>query len=180
MKLKLVYIFLVCLAGLNLFLLYTNVQRQNEINNLRSSNSKTTAASTPILSKEATLIHPDIALKPDGLSFSIIVPQNSCSSCLEFEVPNINDLYREYPDQVQLYILGQDEQFLSPYGFTHTSQVIDPMKPVFDHEFDFVNPVAVITDSEGIIHKFYAAEVGNVEKSDRFYKRIESFFNAIY
>lgn len=179
MKLKSINIFIACLLGLNVFLLYTNIQRQNEINNLRSVQSKVTTASAVTLSKDASLIHPDIILNRTGLTFSIIVPQNSCSSCLEFEVPNINELYQEYPEQVQVYVLGQNERFLFPYGFTNQVPVIDPMKPVFDHEFDFMNPVAVVTDSDGIIHNFYAAEVGNAEKSDRFYKKMDRFLNAV-
>lgn len=170
---------IVCLVGLNVFLLYTNIQRQNEINNLRSVHSKATTASAPTLSKDASLIHPDIILNPTGLTFSIIVPQNSCSSCLEFEVPNLKELHKKHSKQVQVYVLGQNERFLFPYGFTSQVPVVDPMKPVFDHEFDFMNPVAVVTDSAGTIYDFYVAEVGNVEKSDQFYKKMDRFLNAI-
>jgi hypothetical protein len=176
------YLCLVCLTALNIFLLYTNVQRQNEINTLRSVQSikPTTTSSAPSLSKDATLIHPDIALQTEGLTVSVIVPQNSCSSCLDFEVPNINKLYNQHSEEVQVYILGQNERFLAPYGFKHTARVIDPMQPVFkNQEFDFMNPVAVVSDAEGTIHNFYAAEVGNKEKSDRFYARMDRFLNAI-
>lgn len=153
------------------------MQRQNTINGLRSA--KTTNVSTPTLSEDATLTHSDITLNPKGFTVSIIVPQSSCSSCLEYEAPNINELYKKHPEQVRVYILGQNARLLSPYGFEYSARAIDPRNRVFDSEFDFMNPVAVVTGPEGTIHNFYAAEVGNIEKSNRFYARMDRFLNAV-
>lgn len=168
------------LLTMNVFLLYTNIERQNEINVLNAQKKSFDQRSLVGLGEIDSLKHSEVQFKGAGFFLSIFIPPASCSSCLEFEVPNINNLYDEHSEKVEVYILGQNDKFLNTYGFTHNVMVINPMEPVFDEEFNFMNPVAVLTDSLGVVHDFYVAEVGNVKASDRFYKRMDSFFNAIY
>jgi|SRR5690554_2413074 len=167
---------IVLLLSMNIFLMYSNIKAKETL--------KTFIANSELIIHNKSLsgqklIHPDIDLNKKGLTLSILVPNTSCSSCLEFEVPNMNELYEKYKSQVKVYILGQNSNYLKSYGFKYPVKVIDRVDPIFDMDYEFSNPIALLTSSNGYIYDDYVAEVGNSIKSFDFYNRMSSFLNEI-
>lgn len=170
------------LAACNVFLLYTNAQWQNQINDLATQNyEQETAALTAgdIISQNAKVIHPQVNLPDSGLALLVFFSIQSCSSCLEYEVPNFNTFYNRFPEHAQAYLVTGGKPFLERYGAEFESTIISPSDSVFNVDLQIGNPVGVVVDAGGTIQSVYLSDVGKQTKSEHFYKRMVGLFSSL-
>ena len=165
------------LIVLNIFLLYSNVDRQNQIDLLKSGFSNQDR--TGEILNATTISHSGVELTPRKISLLVFFPDISCSSCMEYEVRNLNSMYKKFYSHIQVYVIGRDSTLLDRYGSEFPVSLIHSSESVFDADIQFVNPFVVLTDPEGNLHTFYLSEADNYEKSNRFWQRMEVFFKAI-
>lgn len=175
-----IFVLLTC----NVFLLYTNIDRQNEINALATVQNvepETTMLSAgEILDQNTKIVHPEVALPKTGVSLVVFFTIRSCSSCLEYEVPNLNSFYNQFPENTEAYLITGGKPFLEKYGATFDAKIISPADSVFNASIPVDNSVAAVVDSSGTVQSIYLSEVGNKPKSDRFYERMNTFFNSLH
>jgi len=124
------------------------------------------------------MIHPEIIKKVKDISVTILIPDGSCISCLEFEIPNISKLYESFPDLVTVYTFGDSEVFKGS-EFSFKSESIDSKKKLFDRELEYSNPIVALTNHKGEVIQFYIAEIGRSVKSDNFYERLGLLLGGI-
>lgn len=106
-----IFVLLAC----NIFLLYTNIDRQNEINALVAAQNvepETTITAGEILAQNTKVIHPEVILPNTGVSLVVFFTIRSCSSCLEYEVPNLNTFYEQFSENTEAYLITGGKPFL--------------------------------------------------------------------
>lgn len=153
----------------NVLLVYANLERQKAIDFLSSQS---------IIESNPQIIHPGITLTDSGLGLVVLFTDQSCPDCLKFEVPNLNEFYSENNTDFHVYIIGSNETLLERYQASFPYTHISPDEAVLDMEFEIVNPVAMVVDSEGMVQHIYESKIGEPEKSVRFYQRMRSLFRS--
>ncbi|MEX0780993.1 MAG: hypothetical protein WD037_14735 [Balneolales bacterium] len=170
------------LSGFNISLLYINFDQQKNIDYLHSQIHFEQGLEFQGYSSvfyNSKIVHPEIELRDSGMSLLVFFTDRGCPSCLEYEIPNFAQFFNEHGQYTQAFLLSNNDSFTSRYEVNFPLNVISPTEGLLDTELDFDNPVAILTDSNGIIQHIYVAEVGNREKSDRFYERMTSLFQAV-
>ncbi len=174
------------LAGLNIFLLYTNLQRQNIINELkavqlRAQNENVESENIKqFISKDVRLTQPEVALPDVGPELYVFFTIRSCGNCLRYEIPNLNEFYKKYPEKTNVYLLTKGGRFLKEdYGAIFPVTIIDPAKPIFNVTVNFSNPIAVLVDPSGTVYTIYYSQVGNKTKCNLFYNNMNQLFQVI-
>lgn len=187
-KLKVLTFLVVILTLLNVWLLYANNARQIEMENLiRSKNETSLSNSDPenwgfeqAGNETAKIVHPEVELPEKDLSMSVFFTDSGCGYCVDHEVALLNDFYNKFESEFNVYLLSHNESFLERlHGAEFPYSVIDPEKKLVDHDFDFSNPVAIISDSNGIVQIIHIAEKDNKEKSNHFYTRVGSLLLSL-
>ncbi|MEX0779013.1 MAG: hypothetical protein WD491_08990 [Balneolales bacterium] len=174
---------ILCVSIFNIFLLYTNADYRKHIEQLYSQVQFQEALEYQSYSSvvnNARITHSGIKLRDSGMSLLVFFTDRGCPSCIESEILNLQDFYNKHPQNIQAYLLSSNESFTSLYEVNFPLKVINPNETILDEELNFDNPVAILTDSNGMVQNIYVAEVGNKEKSSNFYKRMTSFFNSIH
>ncbi|MTI88518.1 MAG: hypothetical protein FH748_11170 [Balneolaceae bacterium] len=174
----LVYIFMCSLVFANFFLLYSNVKIKKNLSILKEDQVKNYPFLNYDLSSTVSIIHPDVILKEEGVSLSIFIPENSCASCLEFEIPNINEFYIKNSERTEIYIIGKNN-VIDDFNTDFQYNIISNDQAIFDKKISFSNPLAVLLDSKGKVYDFYIAETNKSGKSYNFYQRMDSFFKEV-
>jgi hypothetical protein len=167
------------LIVLNIWLLFNNHQKDEKIEELYLTSSQTKWRYETV---DSTLLHisnDEITVGNTSLSLIVFFSDQGCQSCIKDEVNLLNEKHSSYEDLTKVYLLSKKAPtYLSRmFGATFDYQVIDPKEAVFDIDFEFVNPVAVLTDSTGLVHRIHKAEVGNKKKSEEFYKQMFELFD---
>lgn len=169
-------IFILC--GFNGLLLYTVSSLQDRIKTskqqiLRSEHHK-------LQTLHLRISNSSIKLPDSGLALSIFFSEEGCRFCVEHEIQNLNKFYDLYTKYVHVYLLGYNKSYLHRlFGATFPYVVITPGKPIFNTKFILTNPVAVLTDSIGMVHQMYLTEKGKQQKSDQFYHRMRLLFSSL-
>jgi hypothetical protein len=107
------------------------------------------------------------------------VCENGCLQCNKDEIELLNLFYNKYPENLFINYYGSTKNYLMKLG------IKVPLKDVNSIEFlpefldDYLNPVSFLVDLNGTIHGFHRATTGVRDKSANFFKRMDSFFNAL-
>lgn len=189
MKSKELVIVTLILLGFNIWLLYTNDKRQEQIDLLNSQiqslNTVTKANSTDWgIEQEgntiARIIHPEVHLNTEGTTLSIYFTDQGCSFCIENEVENLNKLWKKYPQKIKIFLMSYNKFFLKRlYGAVFSYKVIAPEEKLLDNNFSFANPIAILSDENNIVQLLHIAEKDNEVKSDKFYQRMNSLLESL-
>jgi len=177
------------LLFLNLWLLYTNMERQEQIEflnaevqklNLENEQSTKSWSFEAVGENPARLIHPGVPQAEQSVSLSVFFTDKGCSYCVEYEVQIINKLYEKYKNKLRIYLLSHNDTFLKRlYDAEFPYKNIDPEKKLLDNDFDFSNPIALVTDENRLVQLIHIAEQDNEEKSHLFYTRISSLLESL-
>jgi len=165
------------LVAFNLVLLYLNTNLQNRIKNVELQANSWGFEKTG--DSVARLIHPQVQLPETGLSLIVLITDEGCITCMENEVRNLNDFHEKFRDRLKVYSFSRDTSYFEQFPVYFTLELIDPDRPVLDNEFDFNNPVALVTDNNGMVQTIQVAEVGKAGKRNEFYKRMTSLFKSV-
>lgn len=107
------------------------------------------------------------------------VCENGCLQCNKDEIELLNLFYNKYSENLFINYYGSTKNYLMKLG------IKVPLKDVNSIEFlpefidDYLNPVSFLVDLNGTIHDFHKATTGVRDKSVNFFKRMDSFFNAL-
>ncbi len=167
------------LSLLNLFLLYTNVERQNAINAL---NSQLIYYEDYVHRNEAefSIINEALQFPDKNLFLITLFTDRGCASCLNYEIPNAETFSSAFNDRHRVFLVSDDDIFLKHRGVGFAYSVFDTYDHILNTEFTFSGTAAFLVDGNGVIHDVYIAEIGNQEKSDQFYSRMHSLFNSVF
>lgn len=167
------------LIVLNILLLYSINQKDRiieELGNRRILNNwKFETTDNTLL----YISHHEVKLGEAPLKLIVFFSDQGCQSCIEDEVELLNLINDEYPGSFNVYLLStKAPTYLSRmFEANFDYKVIDPRINVFDGDFEFVNPIAVLVDSLGLVHRLHKAEVANSSKSEEFYRQMRKFFS---
>lgn len=164
-------------VGLNVVLLYFNIDLQNKIENAAAESSswgfEQAGEST------ARIMHPEVSTPDSSLSLMVFLTDKGCMSCVENEVRNLNEFHKKFNEHLQVYILAPDTAYLEQLYVTFPVKPINPEEAVLDREFNFMNPVALVTDANGMVQMINVSEVGKPGKQNSFYERTSSLFQSV-
>jgi hypothetical protein len=172
-------IILVTVGLLNVFLLYTNTQRQSRVNiltnQLTACEQQTTHASHTgtHIKLPASFINPGYTL-----SLITIFPEQGCSICIREEIRLLNELHIRYDPYFYIYILNEYIGDLKNMGATFPYEELGEVPHVEELTID--NPVTLIVDRNNTVQLIHKAETGNLKKSQLFFERVESLFESVY
>jgi len=164
---------------LNIFLLYTNIQRQNRVNILEGQLTK---CEQQIISTTQT--NEDIQLpvslinNENTLSLITIFTERGCSPCIIEEIKLLNDMYSEYEQFINIYLIRGSRGYLTRMGAMFRYENLTTMPNLLNIHID--NPVSFLVDRNNTVQLIHKAETGNPEKSRRFFERVESLFESVY
>ena len=173
-------VIIIILVGFNVFLLSKDSNLENRVESLNSLvETQENQLSIMRQSQNIDTLSDDF-LKLPGSDISLLVffPTSSCSSCLIYEVQNFNNFYSKYQPRARAYVLGSDRSVLERSGAEFLFQTMAIKKFVMQTGINHTNPIALLVDSNGMVHDTYLAEVGNETKSNRFYERMRSLFET--
>ncbi|MTI88316.1 MAG: hypothetical protein FH748_10140 [Balneolaceae bacterium] len=189
MKDKTFVLIIILLGLLNVWSLYTNNQRQAQIDSYKSQIQKMSLfgkGTNPDWGFEkvgktpAKIVAPEVDIKKEGLTISIFFTDRGCLTCVENEVKNINQLFQDHTSKLNVYLMSHNKSYLSRlFGAKFVYKNLDPEVKVLDNDFDFGNPVVLITDVNGLVHRIHIGEKENVKKSDQFYKELDSLLSSL-
>lgn len=180
-KINIHLVVIIILAGFNIVLLFQINNLQNRVESLNSL-VETQENQLSIVRQAQnidTLSDDFLKLRDSGISLLVFFPTSSCSSCLIYEVRNFNNFYSKYQTRARAYLLGSDRSVLERAGAEFLFQSIAIKKFVLQTGINHTNPIALLVDSNGMVHDTYLAEVGNETKSTRFYQRMTSLFGSM-
>ncbi len=164
---------------LNIWLLYSINQKNRVIEEFENRKDLNNWKFETVDSTLLYLSHHDVVLSNDPLRLNVFFSDQGCQSCIEDEVNLINKFNAEHPNLLNVYLLtAKAPTYLSRmFEANFDYKVIDPRINVFDGDFEFVNPIAVLVDSLGLVHRLHKAEVANSSKSEEFYRQMRKFFS---
>lgn len=122
--------------------------------------------------------HPQITLPQNQSTLVVIFTDKGCTTCYEYEIPNLNNLYRHYSSNIQVYYVGNNSMYLDNASPEFSYLQISPNYPLLDIEFKLTNTTIFLVDKNSLIQQVYRAEIGNRSKSNSFYHRMNSFFGG--
>ncbi len=159
MSIKFVHYLIFILFLLNLFLLHTNIERQNTINAL---NAQLHFHEEYIQTNEAefSLSAESIELPKSGLYLVIVFTDRGCISCLSYEIFNAEEFINTFGSSSLVYLVSHNRntEYLSRHGagFSYTS--IESQGQHIETDYAYNDTVAFIVDASGNIHDVYFAE----------------------
>lgn len=177
---KYLYFIIPILFLLNLFLLHTNVERQDTINALNAQLIFHEDKMQTHVAKFSP-VPGAIELPASGLYLVIVFTDQGCVSCLSYEIPNAEKFINSFGSNSLVYLVSHNwnTEYLNRHGAGFSYTAIESHGQLIETDYAFINTAAFIVDASGIIHDVYLAETGNREKSERFYQRMNSLFNSI-
>lgn len=166
---------IIALVGINIFAMYTNVERQNEINSLKSEINQNIFRLN--LLKDGEVKHSGVVRNESRLSkLFVFIPQSSCGSCLDYEIPNLNEFYESYGERTEVYLVGNQTSVLENYGAEFDYKIIDPSENIFNYNLTFLNPIIVLVNGNNEMIYLYLSDVNGEEKSNSFYNKMDILF----
>lgn len=176
---KSVLILIVFLTALNLWSLAVNFELKNRVSKCRQFNEINSSGSIWGFEnagiENAYLVHPDVYTSRDQLNLLFFFTDLGCSYCIEHEVELLNKLYERHGNRFDVYLFSKNKSFLKRlYNAKFPYKTIMSQDKVLDNEFTFNNPVAIVTDSNGMVQIIHIADKDDKKRSEIFYKRINS------
>mgnify|MGYP003565251188 CR=1 FL=1 len=170
----------IALVLLNIFLMITNVERQNEVESLLDFIEQNHKNLDEFIIEGGRVTHPEIDYDNDSdFTLLIFIPEKSCPDCLIYEIPNLNSFHKEYTEHVDVFVIGNNKEFLNQYEAEFSALLLETNSVITEPQMDHLNPYAYLVDSKGNIQSMYYAEVGNERKSKLFYQRMGDFIETI-
>lgn len=169
-----VIIVLICL---NIFLLYLNMDLQTQVENI--TKESTSWEFEDVGKSMARITHTDVSDSSDSLFLMIFLTDKGCMSSVVNEIRNINEFQKKFKNNLQVYVMAEDTSYFEQFYISFPIKQISSKESLLNHEFDFVNPVAMVVDGNGIIHEISMSEVGEPQKRNLFYSRMNSLFESI-
>ena len=173
-------IVILILVLLNLWLLYNNNHKNKVIEELGVKIGKAEWGYENTDNVLLYLSHEEVQTPSDEVNLVVFFSDQGCQSCIKDEVSFLNTFNEKSPHRFEAYLLTQKAPtYLSRmFDANFEYKVINPLLNVFDSDFEFVNPIAVLVDSTGLVHRIHKAEVGNNRKSEEFYDQMREFFDT--
>lgn len=170
---------IVAIVLLNIFLLYTNIQRQNRVNILtgqlavcEQQSIRHTQTSTVIQIPVSLINH------ENSLSLITFFTERGCSPCVIEEIIHLNEIYPRYEQLIDIYLIGGSSGYLTQLGAAFAYRNVEDIPDFGNIHID--NPVSFLIDRNNTIQLIHKAEIGNPEKSRLFFERVESIFESVY
>ncbi|MTI89413.1 MAG: hypothetical protein FH748_15760 [Balneolaceae bacterium] len=116
----------------------------------------------------------------EGVTLLVFFTETGCSSCINNELKNINEYFGTFPKYIKFFYIGSiEEQQYKYYNKRLPIEALDINKNLLNGYVRLSNPVAMLVDPSGNIFELHKADTINHKLSNRFYKRIASFFNYL-
>lgn len=172
-------VIIITIILLNLFLLYTNIQRQNRINIL--TNQLTACEQQSVRSSkyyDQVHIPGNLVNNKNTLSLITLFSEQGYSPCVIEEIRLLNEIYFRYARLMDIYLLSDSGGYLANRGAMFHYEKLTSIPELQNIHVD--NPVSFLVDRNNTIQLIHKAETGNPEKSRMFFKRVESLFESVY
>lgn len=166
-KIALNYLLFIVLILTNIYILNDNIRLKSKISSLEELYVVNNPITMYDMVSTISILHSEVKMESEDILLSIFIPENSCTSCLEFEIPNISNLYSKFPEKVNVYVI-EGSHILDGFVFDFTPNQIRDEEVIFDQEIEFSNPLAVLSNNEGEVLRFYIAEISRPNKSYNF------------
>ncbi len=164
---------------LNLFLLYTNIQRQNRVNIL--TNQLNVCEQQSIRSSQfydEVQLPGNLINNKHTLSLITFFSEQGCSPCVVEEIRFLNDLYVKYQSFIDIYLTDGSDNYLNRLGAAFEYRTVEHVLDLVDLNVD--NPVSLLIDRNNTVQMVHKAETGNPETSRFFFERVRSLFEIVY
>lgn len=173
-----IFLLLICL---NIFLIYSNTQRQNRVILLTSQLQNCEQFGTNLyFNDRAAIFDKDIFNSDNIFTLVTIFTEQGCSTCNIDEIRFINKFHKEYNSFYHAYFVGARPNYLRSIGANFSYQHINTHPEIEFLNITYSNPVSFIIDRRNNILFIHQAEIGNAYKSRIFYERVTNLFESIY
>lgn len=170
---------IILLILLNLFMLYTNIKRHNQLNILTKQLMECEQNSRLSSSKWKKPRLPEYLIRGNSkLLLITFFSDGGCAPCIREEIEFINELYTKYNSFINIYLIGDNNINLTSFGANFDYEVIAEQGELYKLRVE--NPVSILIDRNRTIQFIHYAEPGNSEKSRSFYNRVRSLFESVY
>lgn len=176
-----IYIFIIItiLVILNFYSLYSNIKLRIYTNTLKTQYEDLKRDKVyGSIEVVTTFRHPEIVIPQNDYLLVVLFADRGCSSCYEYEVPNLNKLYQNYSSNIIVYYVGNNSMTLDDASPEFQYTQISPYYPILDTDFVLTNTTIFLLDKNSVIQQVYKAEIGNRSKSSIFYNRIASYMSS--
>lgn len=102
------------------------------------------------------------------LNIVAIFPPEFCSSCLGYEVPNLNKIHSNFKDHLKVFHFGEDDYLFQRYGAEFEVNLLNNFDELIVDPVSLGGVVIYIVDSSGKVFQVYEGIVGNANMSDEF------------
>lgn len=168
---------LVILSVFDILLLYGNYNKKEQIKDLRSIIKS--IRNTSLVQENISISNSNIEWPDSELALVILLPEQSCSSCIRSEIYYVENFIDKYDEFARVYSISNKKNYLERFDVNFSYKNISFSESIFNTEIRFSNPIAILVDSTGMVQIFHQAEIGNSEKSHNFYTRIASLFSSL-
>lgn len=186
MKKKTFYTAIITLCLLNIWLLYINEQLVKSVNvsqiqpnmNIKSTYSNDWGYEQ-FGESIGKIVHPDIPELND-IKLIALFTDIGCQFTVEHDVVLLNNLYKKYPDKIKIYLLSNNESFLKRlFNAKFPYEIIDINHKVLNNNFDFINPVSIISGNKSIVQILHISEKDNEMKSNMFFEKMDALLSSL-
>lgn len=180
------YIIIVALFIGNIWLIYTNKTLSDwiKINQLQTPyEEKSINDESWGFEKTGNTIakinHPDVP-KFEETKLLVFFTDIGCQFTIEYEVQLLNDLYKTHSKRTKIFLLSNHESYLKRlYDAKFEYELINIDHNILDNEFNFTNPVSIITGERSIVQSIHIAEKDNNFRSEIFYEKVDALFKSL-
>jgi protein involved in ribonucleotide reduction len=119
--------------------------------------------------------------KKNDSSFRIIVYiyESGCISCNKYVVKKIIDLYEKYREYISVIVVGGSKNYISKLGASFSYETTNEKQSFLNIENEEYYPIIMVLDKNGFIQKIHCVKYNSYEKSDIYFKMINSFFDSL-
>ncbi len=173
------YILIAVLIIFNIFMLYQNVQRENKVGILNNQLAACEQNTGNPAMHTSSIRLPDELISPDNtLSLVTFFTDRGCAPCVIDEIGFINNMLEKYNPYMNMYLVDGHERYLVNLGAQFRYEIIGTIPELDDLHIS--NPVSLLIDRNGTVHHIHYADIGNAEKSRRFFENVRSLFESVY
>lgn len=171
-------ILIIILIGLNIFLVYSNITKQNEIRSMIVKESQTEISST--YKKALFLLETEDTLSlSTNIALLIFITDRSCIACIKTEINFINKIWDNFSDQMSIIYVGSEQSdVLKQFDINFDYKIIKSYKNFFNREINIENPTSFLVLNKKTVFDVHIAEQGSSKKSELFFNRMEVFLKA--
>lgn len=180
-KYKILWSVLIVILGLNVWLLYGKVNLQQRMDTLQAE----------ILQKEGSVSRfsqpvtftSNYSFMNNPIGLVAIFTDYGCTSCVIAEIKYLNEWKQKFNNTLQVYYIGESEDYLEQFGAKFTYTKIETTGDLFSVPLPIGNPIVVMIDKNHNVHAIHTNDLsrpGSEQRRTNFYKRVNSLFIAVY